>query len=183
MKAQFKQVQKLPRSGSFYNWLMSNNQSIPVAGEYATIMHYTDRSVVKVHSVSDCGKKVVLETLHTIADKSQDCQMGHQNWIHQPTGQFWSIQYRNNSWKQVHEEVEFAEEFMNSVPEPYRNDKYNFVNVVKFLQEQMPTAYQEIYEDHFLPMKHVEGITKIKKKYYKVNILFGAARYYHDWEF
>jgi hypothetical protein len=183
MNTQFKQTQKMPKSGSFFNYLMSNNSSIPVAGEYATIMHYTDRSVVKVHSVSDCGKKVVLETLHTIADKSQECDMGHQNWIHQPTGQFWSIEYRNNGWKQVQQIIEFSEEFTNSVPEPYANKKYDFVNVVKYLQEQMPETHALIYGDDYMPSNHVEGFTKVRKRYNKVNILFGVARYYYDWEF
>jgi hypothetical protein len=162
---------------------MSNNSSIPVAGEFATIMSYSDRHVVKVHSVSDCGKKVVLESVDTKADKTKYCEMGHQNWIHEPNGHLWSIEYRNNAWKKVHEVVEFTEEFMNSVPEPYANKKHDFINVVKYLQEQMPETYELIYEHDFLPMVHVEGVTKIRKQYHKVNILFGVARYYYDWEF
>jgi hypothetical protein len=89
MKTQLKQTQKLSNAGSFFNWLMSNNDSVPVAGEFATIMSYSDRDVVRVHSVSDCGKKVRLEVLETIADLSKNCQIGHQNWIHNSTGRFY----------------------------------------------------------------------------------------------
>lgn len=183
MKTQFVQKQSISKSGSFFNWLMANNATIPVAGEFATILMYSDRDVIRVDSVSNCGKKVVVEMMNTIANKEKNHQMGHQNWIHQPTGQFYSIEYRNNSWKRVGEIIEFTDEFQKSIPAQYRNEKFGFINIVQYLRNEKPELYEQIYLDDVMPMVVVDGITKAKKTYSKINIMFDVCNYHYDWEF
>jgi len=34
-----------------------------------------------------------------------------------------------------------------------------------------------------VPMVVVDGITKAKKTYSKINIMFGVCNYHYDWEF
>jgi hypothetical protein len=174
MTTTLKQSQKLSQSGSFFNWLMSNNESVPVAGEFATIMSYSDRDVVKIHSVSDCGKKVRLEVLETIADISQNCAIGHQNWIHKPTGRFYSVEYRRGSWYEVGNTIEFTNEFRNSIPA---------ASIACYLQKNNPELFEQIYQGDVWPTTVIEGITKSKKTYNKTRILFGVCDYHYDWTF
>ena len=46
---------------SLTNILMSNNDTTPTEGSYATIMRYTDRNVYFVNSVSSSGKRAIIE--------------------------------------------------------------------------------------------------------------------------
>jgi hypothetical protein len=174
MKTQFKQTQKLSQAGSFFNWLMSNNESVPVAGEFATIMSYSDRDVVRVDSVSSCGKKVRVEVLDTIADLSKNCQIGHQNWIHNSTGRFYSIEYRRGAWYSVGNTIEFTNEFRESIPS---------ASIACYLRNNNPELFEQIYQDDVWPTKVIEGITKSKKVYSKTRILFGCSNYHYDWSF
>lgn len=174
MTSTLKQSQKLSNAGSFFNWLMSNNESVPVAGQFATIMSYSDRDVVKIHSVSDCGKKVRLEVLETIADVSQNCAIGHQNWIHKPTGRFYSVEYRRGAWYQVGNEIQFTSEFVESIPS---------ASIANYLRKNNPELFEQVYQGDVWPTTVIEGITKSKKTYNKTRILFGSNSYYYDWSF
>ena len=99
MKTETKQQKmKMPTSGSFFNYLMSNNSSVPVAGEYATFMHYTDRSVHLVKDVSKCGKIVTMIYCQT---KGIGNQMGEQKWEHIPTDQIFTLKWRYGAWYRV----------------------------------------------------------------------------------
>jgi hypothetical protein len=86
----------LSTTGSFFNYLMANNSSIPVVGEGATILLYSDRKVADVIEVSKDGKKVVIEHLNA---KNISKQFGEQDWEFSPSGIKQTIVWRNNSWK------------------------------------------------------------------------------------
>lgn len=174
MTSTLKQSQKLSQAGSFFNWLMSNNESVPVSGQFATILHYSDRTVVRVDSVSDCGKKVRLEVLETIADLSKECQTGHQNWIHNSTGRFYTIEYRRGSWYQVGNEIHFTKEFIESIPS---------TSIACYLRKNNPELFEQIYQGDVWPKTVIEGITKSKKTFSKTRILFGSCDYHFDWSF
>ena len=98
-------------SGSFFNLLMSNNESIPVAGEWATIMSYTDRNVMLVREVSADGKEVVLEYCNTEA-RVKPSPMGHQDWVHTPNGHTCKVRYYRGKWRKVGSEIVFTDEFL-----------------------------------------------------------------------
>lgn len=49
------------QTGSFFNHVMSNNRSTPDPAKGATILHWTDRTAVFVNSVSEDGKRCVIE--------------------------------------------------------------------------------------------------------------------------
>lgn len=64
--------------GSLTNLIYSNNRTQPIAGNPATIMHYTDRSVVHIASVSKDGKTCTTTSgatytyrQHHVADNEQ----------------------------------------------------------------------------------------------------------------
>ena len=44
-------------------------------------------------------------------------------------------------------------------------------------------TFEDIYQDHFLPIKVVKGITYEKKIYSNINVAFGFKDEYYDLEF
>jgi len=156
---------KLPSSGSFFNYLMSNNSSIPVVGKGATIMHYTDRDCAEVMEVSDDGKKVVIESYTTTADcpEGKTLPMGHQSWKHELSGHRSTIVYKWNAWRVVHKHV---------------------ILVGDWTARTLPTEVKEkIYQGQVMPQVVVEGYSIQVTEYHKINILFGQLNYYYDWSF
>lgn len=99
-----KQRQSLKEAGSFFNYMMSNNNSVPKKGEWATELLFTDRHVYLIDTVSPCMKKVRLQRVHTKAGAKAD-GMGHQDWEHTPIpNDFVHIVYRYGSWYRVSED-------------------------------------------------------------------------------
>lgn len=174
----FKQKMNLPKSGSFFNYLMSNNASIPTVGNYCTFMHYTDRTVGIVREVSEDGKTVRIEDCDTTAlipEGMKSLPMGHQSWQHQPNGQFSTLRWMNGAWKSCSTEIVFTDEFRSTCP---------IASIGCWLQENNPELFAQIYdEEQIMPIKVVEGITKARKSYSPVRVLFNECRYYYDWEF
>ena len=94
-----KQTRNIKTTGSFFNYLMSNNESLPKVGEWTTICHWSDRDVAKVVEVTDGGKRCKIEDYGTIA-ALPNSQMGHQDWHHYPTGNIRQLVYRNGAWRE-----------------------------------------------------------------------------------
>ena len=169
-----KQTMKLPKSGSFFNYLMANNESIPVEGEYATFLHYTDRTVALIREVSDDGKKVVLERCTTVAD-GENLPMGHQCWKHTPNGQTFTLVWYRNGWRIASERVAFEPEFAEKIPA---------MSISLWLRKNDPDLFEQVYAGNVLPTNVIPGVTKRKKVYdAPIRVLFGACEYYYDWEF
>lgn len=166
----FKQTKKIGVAGSFINQLYGNNNTIPVIGEYCTFLHYTDRSVGIVRKFEN--NTVIIEDCTTIANPNTINQMGHQNWIHTPNGLFKTLVYKNNSWKQASKTVVFTKEFVKTIDSPY---------IGVWLRKNNPELFSKIYGDHIMPINVIEGITKSKIEYSKVNVIFGVSDYYYDW--
>lgn len=171
------QKAKIGVAGSFFNQLMSNNSSIPVVGEGATRMHYTDRSCYNVVEVSKDGKKVKLEDLRATHDKTKEGGMGHQNWVLEPTGNFTIVVWRNNAWRIEGTEIWFTPEFEKECKEK------GIEMMGVHLCNNLPEIAKRIYNGEVRPTNVVEGYTMAKKVYSKVNILFGSKDYYYDWSF
>lgn len=160
-----RQKAKVGVAGSFFNQLMSNNASIPVVGEGATQMHYSDRSVYEVIEVSEDGKTVKLESLDAVWDKTKAGGQGHQNWILQPTGRYMTVQWRRNAWRQKSQKVMFTEEYAMTLGTAFHKSPDR----------------DKVFVDG--EMIVVEGITELKTEWTKINLLFGVKDYYYDWEF
>jgi hypothetical protein len=160
------QKQKLTREvGSFFNFLMSNNESMPVVGKGATILLYSDRHCAEVLEVSKCGKKVVLEMYHTTPDpdKREPIEIGHQSWKHELSGNKFEVVYRYNSWYRKNEVIQLCEGLS--------------------FRELSEENQIHIYEGNMYPQKVVSGITELNINYSKINILFGVLNYHYDWTF
>lgn len=173
------QHHKVGIAGSFFNQMMSNNSSTPEVGKGATQMHYTDRTCYEVVEVGADGKSARLEYLNAEWDKSLGGGQGHQNWILKPTGRFVTVVWRNNAWRTVGKEIVFTDEFVKNCEE----DGISFIGM--HLRKNNPELADKIYGTQGSPMpcNVVEGYTKERKTYNKINILFGVKEYYYDWEF
>lgn len=169
-----KQTMKRP-SGSLVNWLMANNSSEPEVGKGATVMSYTDRHAFEVVEVSPDKRRVKLEHLSARWDPSQPGGMGHQNWILEPTGIYTTVVWRNHrgggAWYTEIEEVCFTDQWIKDHP--------SCALATTLTEEQR----KQVYGDDIRPQNVVEGITRKRKRYSMLRILFGRKDYYYDWSF
>jgi len=169
----FKQTKKVGAAGSFINQMYGNNNSIPVVGEYCTFLHYTDRTIGIVREIKD--NTVVIEGCETIANKNTKNDIGHQNWVHNPNGNLRTYIYKNGSWKSISNTIEFTKKFRESIPEG------EYIGI--WLRKNNPALADKIYNGNIIPSVVIDGITKIKKEYNNVSIIFGVCDYYYDWSF
>lgn len=162
------------KNGSFFNQLMAETKSAPVVGEFATILHYTDRTVCKVVSIGDV---VTLERLEATHDTTKEGGHGHQNWVFNETGVTFDLVQKNGQWFEVFESVEFCPKFLKEC------ETKGIYSISKYLSENYPDVYTAIWQGDAYPVGVVEGYTVKKKKKSKIDIIFGVANYYYDWEF
>jgi len=176
-KNEKKQTAKVGVAGSFINQMMANNESIPEWGKGATQLHYTDRTCYEVVEVSEDGKTARLQYLEAEWDKTKSGDIGHQNWILKPTDRYVTVTWRQNAWRTVSSEVVFTEEFLADCKEK----GINFIGL--WMQKNNPELLEKIYGGHVMPINVVEGYTKRKMSYDRINIIFGVRDYYYDWSF
>ncbi len=165
-----KQTLKLKNSGSVFNFLMSNNSTIPVVGEWATICLYSDRHVAKVVEVSKDCKKIVIEDYTTIG-VGENLQMGHQSWEHSPSGYTRNLVYRQGAWREVIQDIVFDDVWYKK----YQESGQRFDKFIEPIESQL--------WDENGCLRLLDGVSKIKTQYKKINIIFGVCNYHYDWEF
>jgi hypothetical protein len=85
-----------------------------------------------------------------------------------------TLRYRNGGWKEVYHEVVFTDEWIEQA------NANGIFALFKSLTEEQQEA---VYGGDIRPKNVVEGITRKKKGYSKINILFGACDYHYDWTF
>jgi hypothetical protein len=172
----FRQKQKVGVAGSFINQMMGNNDILPEVGKGATELHYTDRTCYEVIEVSDDYKTVKLEALDAKVDPAfvGKTDVGHQNWILEPTGRFLTVVWNRGAWRAKSSRTVFTNEFIAEA------EKKGIFACARALT---PEQHKEIYGDDILPQKVVPGITREKTTYTKLNLIFGRKDYYYDWSF
>lgn len=171
------QARKIGVAGSFSNQMMGNNSTEPKVGEGATVLLYSDRHCYEVVSVSEDGNTAVLEALQAVANTDFKNGEGHQNWILNPTGHCSTVTWRKNAWYWVHTEVVFTKEFEDKMI------AQGVIFIGQHLRRNEPELCDKIYGDNPMPSRVVEGITRAKKAYSKVSIIFGVKDYHYDWSF
>lgn len=148
-------------AGSLVNYLMGNNSTTPVEGQGATILHYSDRSVCEVISVSKDGRTVILQGCDAIRTDSNGMSED-QEYSYHLTGDQFKIVWRNGAWRRECKEVWFTDEALNM---DWKERKEKCVD---------PETNRVIL---------VPGLTFIKTSYPKISIVFGVKRAYHDYSF
>lgn len=172
-----KQTLKLKNTGSLMNWMMGNNQTLPEVGKGATKLMYSDRHPYEVIEVSKDYKTVKLERLDHEWDKTKAGGEGHQNWILKPTGSYLTIVWKWGGWKVKGSEIVFTDEYIKDC------ESKGIVCIAAWLSKNNPELAEKISSGLGRLTNVVEGITIKKDTYTKINIIFGHAEYYYDWEF
>lgn len=162
-------VKLTSKTGSFFNYLMSNNSSQPIVGEYATEMLYSDRHVYLVSEVSEDGEKVKLEILHTSAD-GENLEMGHQSWKHKPSGYFKNIEWRKDKWVTKSQNITWVDSFWDSIKD------------LNMGSEEYKNLTAGLWDENY-NMVLVKGKTRVKTTYSRINVLFNCDNYHYDWSF
>lgn len=161
--------QKMKLSGSFFNYLMGNNESIPVVGQGGTVLGYSDRHAFEVLEVSKCGKKVLCE--YYKAKRTDDWGMSDsQSYEYtELNGHQFTLEYRYGSWKVKHQEIHFEESHWK-LYYAAGNDGY----------EKYIKPYQD---DNGTTNVLVKDVTKMYITYSKKNVIFGVRNEYYDYSF
>ncbi|MDR0825066.1 MAG: hypothetical protein LBN74_08220 [Prevotella sp.] len=157
----FKQKQLKPsiETGSFINMLMSSNSSIPEVGKGATVLLWTDRHAYEVMSVSKDFKTVVIQQY--LPERIDDLGMSEsQDYKYEKlNGYDETIVWKWGAWRKVYNKIIFE-------------DSYEFDRKDE----------KELFDEDGI-IQLVEGKTKAKTEYSKVNIVFGIKEEYYDFSF
>lgn len=136
--------------------------SNPIVGKGATILAWTDRYAYEVLSVSDCGKKVVIAP-YVVKHAQCNVFTESQKYIYDEVSKkHENIIFKNGTWKRIIETVELID---NSKSFEERSEFFR-------LNPHIINRYGGL--------NLVDGITKIKKQYNKISILFGHKEEYRD---
>ena len=160
---------KLSQTGSFFNYLMGNNESIPVVGQGGTKLMYSDRKAFEVLEVSKCGKKVLCEYYNAKRTDDygmSDCQSYEYKEL---SGHQFTLEYRHGSWKVKYQKIEFIETHW---------DIYNKLGSVEY--DKYISQFQD---ENGCNNVIVEGVTKLVTSYGKIDVIFGVKREYYDFSF
>ena len=83
--------------------------------------------------------------------------------------------WRQGAWREKGSEIVFTKEFIAAHPE----HEWSLANALT--EEQRSEVYQDAIS--YTPQKVVAGITREKKIFRKVNIIFGVKSEYYDFSF
>jgi hypothetical protein len=170
-----KKVQKLnlKNTGSFYNWLMANNQSEPIVGAGATQMMWSDRHAFEVTWVSADKTECIIKRYDVKRIDNYgmgDCQEYEYKDLVEGSERKLVWKSKNGGcWCMEVNELNWTPEYMRKTMKGY---------VLDVLTKE---EYEAVFGNG--PMQFVEGITRYTKKYYPINILFGVKKEYYDFSF
>ena len=155
-------------TGSFQNWMMSHNNTIPEIGKGATELHWTDRTPYEVLDVSNGGKSALIRRYNVKASKTM--QMGEQAWDLIPDTEsegIW-VHWKWGAWRTKSERY-------------YNTDKYweDFEHNKNTMDIQDFKAWMTKHEDKSQYPEYFEYYME----WHKRNLIFGFAEHHYDWEF
>ena len=160
------------QTGSFINWMMSSNSSMPQIGMGATELHWSDRTPWEVIDIANDGKKVTIRSMsHDALQNASEIGMGHQAWDIQPNpnGEVRILEWKWNAWRYQTSHYHVSEQW----------DKANDSN-------RSYMSKDDYWEWRVYTSENKENfpeLFKLKHQWNPMRILFGRAEYYYDWEF
>jgi hypothetical protein len=168
--SEFKQKGKrIGSAGGFFNQLMSHNSSVPVVGEGATMLYHSDRHAYEVLEVNEKEKSCVIQRYEPQrTDKlgmSDSQSYKYEKLVGSPETLYWKY----GAWRMKSQSIVFTDEA-----------RENFSTGPK-LHEAYKAAggtYNGVFAN-----KEIEGLTKKKVSWDKVNIIFGMKQEYYDYSF
>lgn len=185
----FNQSRQIGVAGNFINQVMGNNCSVPVVGEGATILHYSDREAYEVIAVSDCGTKCTIRRMdYEYAGTESQRAAGDYNVFKHTSNENNStkdLEYnaKKQQWESVGYEVKIVKALWNRLVKEYGwNAKDNLPDGHTFqsLSVNPDKQYWDRDTQQFQELRVVKGITKNYKNTSAVSIMFGTMQTYID---
>jgi len=176
-----RQTRKVGVAGGFINQMMGNNSTIPVVGEGATLLSYSDRSAYEVIEVSANGMECVIRKMETT--HVGECY-GDERYTYKSNPENHTMQLEWNNKKQCWGSVGYSVEIIKSLWKKY-NKQYGWGSTEFLLKDYKIESYQHLYEnpnaDNFYnQMKLIDGLTKKYKNFTKQSVIFGVMEQYRD---
>ena len=171
-----KQSRKVGVAGGLINQLMGNNSSVPVVGEGATILQYSDRSAYEVISVADDKNSCVIRKVN--AKFIGKCY-GDERYEYESDESLHTLKLEWNekkkSWGSVYTNTQIQKSLLDKLYAQHGRD----------WAKNLPVSYESLIvegdEKEFNPrLKLVKGITKEYKTFSKVSVIFGRMDEYRD---
>ena len=167
----FKQKGKrIGAAGGFFNQLMSHNSSVPVVGEGATELMYSDRHAYEVLEVNEAKKSCVIQRYNPKRTDNLGMSDSQDYEYKELEGPKITLVYRWGGWKRVGSQVRFTDEAREHFGE---------------FGPKLHEAYKDAggkYNDAFI-CTEIPNLTKRHKTYDPINIIFGVKREYYDFSF
>jgi len=176
-----RQTRKVGVSGGFINQMMGNNSTIPVVGEGATLLSYSDRSAYEVIKVSENGMECVIRKMETT--HVGECY-GDERYTYQSNPDNHTITLEWNNKKSCWGEVSYSVEIIKALANKYYK-QYGWGSTEILLKENGIESYQHLYDDpkadnFYNQMKLIDGVTKKYKNFSKQSVIFGIMEQYRD---
>ena len=174
-----KQSRKVGVSGGFINQMMGNNSSIPIVGEGATILMYSDREAYQVIEVSDDGLSCVIQQMNT---KHLGKSYGDERYEYSDNPKGYTMNIEWNARKSCWGEVTYSVDIIKSLAKKYYKEYgYGWTNI---LLAEHSLTYDDIIDGEKMGMltKHklIEGLTKKYKNFNKISVIFGVMDKYRN---
>lgn len=163
-------------TGSLMNHLMGSSNLPPVVGKGATILHWTDRSAYEVIEVTENGKRCKIQRYNPERVDENGMSESQSYKYEKLTDEVHSLVFRNDSWHFEKVEIVFTKEFLQKA-----GDNYMYSRLMTPEQKNAVYGVGDDYDCR--PGFVVDGITRQRKVYPKVNIIFGVKREYYDYSF
>jgi len=163
---------RIGSAGGFFNQLMSHNASVPVVGEGATEIMYSDRHAYEVLEVDEAKKTCVIQRYNPKRIDNLGMSDSQDYEYKELVGPKINLVYRWGSWKKVGSEIRFTDE---------ARKKYGEFGPK--IHEAYKAAGGKYGEFHPFPVTEIEGMTKKHKSYHTMSIIFGVKREYYDFSF
>ena len=160
-------------TGSLFNYLMGNNATLPEVGKGATILHWTDRSAYEVIEVSENKMECTIQRYDPESGNGSGMSDAQSYTYEKLTEEKMHLVWRQGAWREKGSKIVYTKEFIAAHPE-------HEWSLAKALTEEQRS---EIYQGEVCPQKVVAGITREKKVFHKVNIIFGVKSEYYDYSF
>lgn len=165
----------MKETGSLFNLLMGNNNTLPEVGKGATILLWSDRHAYEVISVSEDKKEVVIQRYDPERIDGlgmSDCQTYKYEKL---TEEKRTVVWRNNAWRTKVTEIHYTKDFLKS---------RNLIGAISYAKHLTPDEYAKVYDNGkaSFPVL-VEGITEKRFKFPKVNIIWGHLDEHYDFSF
>jgi len=172
-----KQFRKVGVAGSFQNQMMGNNSTLPVVGEGATKLLYSDRIAYEVIWVNDQQDKCRIREMgknhlgKTYGDERYEYYSDEDNPILKL-----EYNYKKQEWGIVYYTTEIIRATANRL-----NKKYGFG-----WENHLPGGIKyhdlvdQVNNGIYTKLKLIPGITKRYKNFNKISIIFGIMEEYRD---